>query len=306
VKEKHDKSPFVSWRSYRFYNETIDYRRMISVLTGLRTSTIVGYRSPNYEINNHQLHWHILRENQFLYDSTLITQEWDIPHYKQQQPSSLTWPHTMDFAANYDCSQGCYTQSFPGLWTIPIHMYQDFEGRNCTTIGSSHCRVPRTTEKFFQYLKYNLNRHLHSNHAPFIMAFDSYWLNEPYTPWRIAGLKLFLEHTLRHHRNDIYFVRMIDIINWMKQPVGLERMKHGYLTDIGIQSNCHEEIDIAGTSQCFNGKERMNQTDTNRSLFLIFNTVAEPLFRSNIVFYSTISFFLFLFLAFIYDRIFIH
>jgi hypothetical protein len=138
------------------------------------------------------------------------------------------------------------------------------------------------------------------------MAFDSYWLNEPYTPWRIAGLKLFLEHTLRHHRNDIYFVRMIDIINWMKQPVGLERMKHGYLTDIGIQSNCHEEIDIAGTSQCFNGKERMNQTDTNRSLFLIFNTVAEPLFRSNIVFYSTISFSLFLFLTFIYDRIFIH
>jgi hypothetical protein len=308
VKEKTDKSPFVSWRSYRFYNETIDYRRTISALTGLRTSTIVGYRSPNYEINNKQLHWHILREHQFLYDSTLITREWDVPHYKQQQPWSLTWPHTMDFAANYDCFQGCYTQSFPGLWTIPIHMYQDFEGRNCTTIGSSHCRVPRTTEKFFRYLKYNLNRHLHSNHAPFIMAFDSDWLNEPYTPWRIEGLKLFLEHTLRHHINDVYFVRMIDIINWMKEPVGLKQMKQGYLADIAIRSNCHEQIDI--DQQCLNEKKRTNsksnQTGTNRSLFLIFDAVAEPLFRSNIVFYSTICFLIFLFVTFIYDRIFIH
>ncbi|CAF1000129.1 unnamed protein product, partial [Adineta ricciae] len=120
VKDKNDKSPYVTWRSYRFYNETIDYRRMISKLTGLRPSSIMGYRSPNYEVNNKQIHWHILREHQFLYDSTLITREWDSPYYKQQQPSPLTWPHTMDFEANYDCSQGCYTQSFPGLWTIPI------------------------------------------------------------------------------------------------------------------------------------------------------------------------------------------
>ena len=305
MKEKNDHSPFVSWRSYRFYNETIDYRRTISALTGLRPSSIVGYRSPNYEVNNKQLHWQILREHQFLYDSTLITREWDVPHYKQQQPSALTWPHTMDFAAEYDCSQGCHTQSFPGLWQIPIHMYQDLEGRNCTTIGSSHCRVPRTSEKFFQYLKYNLNRHLHSNHAPFLMAFESYWLNEPYTPWRIEGLKLFLEHIFRHHSEDVYFVRMIDIINWMKQPAGLKRMKQGYLADIALRSNCYEENSHGNEQRLLSSQA--NQTATNnRSLFLFFDTAAEPLFRSNIVFYSSISFLLFLLITFIYDRIFIH
>jgi hypothetical protein len=140
------------------------------------------------------------------------------------------------------------------------------------------------------------------------MAFDSDWLNEPYTPWRIEGLKLFLEHTLRHHINDVYFVRMIDIINWMKEPVGLKQMKQGYLADIAIRSNCHEQIDI--DQQCLNEKKRTNsksnQTGTNRSLFLIFDAVAEPLFRSNIVFYSTICFLIFLFVTFIYDRIFIH
>ena len=281
VKEKNDKSPFVTWRSYRFYNETIDYRRTIAKLTGLRTSSIVGYRSPNYEINYKQLHWHTLREHKFLYDSTLITSEWDVPYYEQQQPSPLTWPHTMDFEANYDCSQGCYTQSFPGLWTIPIHMYQDLEGRNCTTLGSSHCRVPRNAQKFFQYLKYNLNRHLHSNHAPFIMAFDSYYLNEPYTAWRLEGFKLFLEHTLRHHSKDVYFVRMIDIINWMKQPVGLEQMKQGYLADIAIRSNCNKEIDIDIDEECFNGtgirNSKLNSTN-NRPLLLLFDAVAEPLF----------------------------
>jgi hypothetical protein len=212
----------------------------------------------------------------------------------------------MDFEANYDCSQGCYTQSFPGLWTIPIHMYQDFDGRNCTTIGSSHCRIPRTSDKFSQYLKYNLNRHLHSNHAPFIMAFDSYWLNEPYTPWRIEGLKFFLEHTLRHHSNDVYFVRMIDIINWMKQPIGLEQMRQGHLTDIAIRSNCNEEIDIDIDQECINGKEiKSSKLNQNRSLFMIFDAVSEPLFRSNIVFYSIISFLIFIIVTFIYDRFFI-
>jgi hypothetical protein len=137
VKDKDDRSPFVSWRSARFYNETIDYRHTIEKYTGLRSSSIVGYRSPNYEVNKKQLHWHILREHQFLYDSTLITQEWASDDSRQRQPSSLTWPHTMDFAANYDCSQGCYTQSFPGLWTIPIHMYQDL-GR---TLNVKHTRV---------------------------------------------------------------------------------------------------------------------------------------------------------------------
>jgi len=308
VKDKSDKSPFVSWRSYRFYNETIDYRRIVSKLTGVPISSIIGYRSPNYEVNNHQLHWHILRENQFVYDSTLITREWDYPHYKQQQPSPLTWPHTMDFAADYDCSQGCYTQSFPGLWTLPIHMYQDFEGRNCTTIGSDHCRVPRTTEKFFHYLKHNLNRHLHANHAPFVMAFDSYWLNEPYTPWRLEGLKLFLEHIQRHHSDDVYFVRLIDIINWMKKPQSLERMKQGYLGEIGLRSTCNEQFSIEVDQRCADDNDNqdlaLNQSSTNRSLFVLFDGVAEPLFRSNIVFYSALSFFLFITVTFIYDRIF--
>jgi hypothetical protein len=213
----------------------------------------------------------------------------------------------MDFEANYDCSQGCYTQSFPGLWTIPIHMYQDLEGRNCTTIGSSHCRVPRTAEKFFQYLKHNLNRHLHSNHAPFVMAFDNYWINEPYTAWRMEGFKLFLEHTLRHHSNDVYFVRMIDIINWMKQPVGLGQMRQRYLSDIGIRSTCNEQNDIDVGQECINGKEindsKFNTTNS-RALLMLFDAVSEPLFRSNIVFYSTISFFIFLIVSFIYDRLF--
>ncbi|CAF1290499.1 unnamed protein product [Adineta steineri] len=309
VKEKDDKSPYVTWRSYRFYNETIDYRRTISKLLDRRPSSIVGYRSPNYEVNNNQLHWHILREHQFLYDSTLITREWDTPYYKQQQPTPLTWPHTMDFKANYDCSQGCYTQSFPGLWTIPIHMYQDLDGRNCTTIGSDHCRVPRVADKFFKYLKYNLNRHLYSNHAPFVMAFDSYWLNEPYTAWRIEGLKLFLEHVLRHHSNDVYFVRMIDIINWVKQPVGLKQMKEGYLDNIALRSKCHKQIDIDEDfdQQCIDGKimknSKLNATANARSLLLLFDVAAEPLFRSNIVFYSSISFGIFLIVTFIYDRI---
>ena len=312
----------MSWRSYRFYNETIDYRRTIEKLTGLRAASIVGYRSPNYEVNNKQLHWQMLREHQFVYDSTLITREWSAPDSHQQQPGPLTWPHTMDFGTTYDCSQGCYTQSFPGLWTIPIHMYQDFgkslspipvhpdafvsEGKNCTTIGSSHCRVPRTSEKFFEYLKYNLNRHLQSNRAPFLMAFDHYWINEPYTTWRLNGLKLFIEHTLRHHSKDVYFVRLIDIINWMKAPVGLERMKRGHLANIAHRVGCQEQMNVQVKQQCIGGEEidPKKIEEKERSLLMIFDAVAEPLFRSSIVYYTTLSFSLLIVVTLIYDRFF--
>ena len=182
------------------------------------------------------------------------------------------------------------------------------EGKNCTTIGSSHCRVPRTSEKFFEYLKYNLNRHLHSNHAPFLMAFDSYWINEPYTSWRLEGLKLFLEHTLQHHSKDVYFVRLIDVINWMKEPVGLERMKRGHLADIAYRMGCQAQMKVDVTSQCLNGKEidtKKNETaEKQQSLLMIFDTVAEPLFRSDIVYYTTLSFLLLIGVTLIYDRIF--
>ena len=190
-----------------------------------------------------------------------------------------------------------------------MSLFISLEGMNCTTIGSSHCRVPRTSEKFFQYLKYNLNRHLHSNHAPFLMAFDSYWINEPYTAWRLEGLKLFIEHTLRHHSKDVYFVRLIDIINWMKEPVGLERMQRGHLADIASRVGCQEQSDVQIKQQCINGEEmdttKENKTEKERSLLLIFDAVSEPLFRSNIVYYSTFTFFMIMIITLIYDRIFI-
>lgn len=214
----------------------------------------------------------------------------------------------MDFAADYDCSQSCYKQSFPGLWTIPIHMYQDLQGRNCTTISSTHCRITPTKEKLFKYFKYNLNRHLHSNRAPFIMAFDNYWLNEPNRLWRIEGLKLFIEHVLRSHPDDVYFVRMIDIINWMKRPIGVDQMKDKYLSSREMKSVCNEQIDIDDGESCFNDGYVQNlerNTVTTQSVaFMLFDNVSEPLFRSNIVFYSTISFFSFVVLTVLYDRMF--
>ena len=170
----------------------------------------------------------------------------------------------------------------------------------------SSSQRPERSEKFFEYLKYNLNRHLHSNRAPFLMAFDSYWINEPYTAWRLEGLKLFKDHTLRHHPKDVYFVRLIGIIHWMKEPVGLERMKRGHLANIAHRIGCQEQLDVQVKQQCFEGEEidPKRYEEKERSLLMIFDAVAEPLFRSNIVFYTTLSFLLLIVMTLIYDRIF--
>ena len=141
------------------------------------------------------------------------------------------------------------------------------------------------------------------------MAFDSYWLHEPYTLWRLEGLRLFLEHTLRHHADDVYFVRLVDIINWMKKPVGLAQMKQNHLADIASRSHCDEHVDETDERQCVNGEEvpmsKMNMTGAaSGGLLMLFDAVSEPLFRSNIVLYSSLSFVLFIVVAFIYDRCF--
>jgi hypothetical protein len=138
------------------------------------------------------------------------------------------------------------------------------------------------------------------------MAFDSYWLNEPYTAWRLDGLKLFIEHTIRHHSNDVYFVRHVDIINWMKQPVGLKRMKQGYLAELADRFNCADQHRPEMNRALINDDTvttSSNTTHMHRSLLILFDAVSEPLFRSNIVFYSILSFFLFILVTFIYDRL---
>lgn len=141
--------------------------------SGLRAASIVGYRSPNYEVNNKQWHWQMLREHQFVYDSTLITREWSAPDSHQKQPAPFTWPHTRNFGTTYDCSQGCYTLTFPGLWTVPIHMYQDFGQSPRSRSSTSRC------VRFSPF----------ESCTAFLMTFDSYWINEPYTTWRFEGLK---------------------------------------------------------------------------------------------------------------------
>lgn len=102
---------------------------------------------------------------------------------------------------------------------------------------------------------------------------------------------------------------LIDIINWMINPIGIEQMKQEYLSNIGLQSNCNKELDIDQIIQCSNENEiktsKKNTTNSTRSLLILFDVVAEPLFRSNIVFYSTISFLTFVIFTFIYDRFFI-
>lgn len=140
------------------------------------------------------------------------------------------------------------------------------------------------------------------------MAFDSYWINEPYTAWRLEGLKLFMEHTLRHHAKDVYFVRLIDILNWVQQPVGLEQMKRGYLADVAIRPSCQVQSEAVVDEVCLNGEEvtsaKFKSATENRTLLMIFDAVSEPLFRSSIVYYSTLTFLILAFVTVIYDRVF--
>ena len=142
VKDKNDRSPFVSWRSLSILqrdDRLSSHDREIDPVFAPHRLSVIGRRTTKWTINS------CIGKCFVNISSSTIRHVDHSRMVSAGQPSTTT--RTLNvapydgFGTTYDCSQGCYTQSFPGLWTIPIHMYQDF-GKS-TSLALDHPEVFR-------------------------------------------------------------------------------------------------------------------------------------------------------------------
>ena len=88
----------------------------------------------------------------FTYDSSM-------PIYENRPPS---WPYTLDYKLFHDCMiPPCPTRSYPGLWEVPMVMWQDLNGGRCS-MGDA-CSNPPTSDGVYKMLIKNFERHYTTN-----------------------------------------------------------------------------------------------------------------------------------------------
>lgn len=78
---------------------------------------------------------------------------------------------------NHEISSKClllFSDSFPGLWEVPLVDYNSKDGRLCNFIDS--CTPPETAQEAFELFNSNFERHYTTNRAPFFMLLEEEWL----------------------------------------------------------------------------------------------------------------------------------
>ena len=96
----------------------------------------------------------MLYDMNFTYDSSM-------PVYENTPPS---WPYTLDYKIFHDCMiPPCPTKSYPGVWEVPMVMWQDLNGGRCS-MGDG-CSNPPDAEGVYKMLIKNFERHYTTNRS---------------------------------------------------------------------------------------------------------------------------------------------
>ncbi|XP_047138992.1 uncharacterized protein LOC124814910 isoform X2 [Hydra vulgaris] len=178
-------------------------------LNSKSSSPVYGWRSPFLEAT--ELTYQILYENNFLYDSSLVT-----------RLSERWWPYTLDYLPSAPCYlTNCPKKSYPGLWEVPLHVWSDGStGNTCITFDQCLSSLIEGDENsVYKLLMQNFNMNYLGGKQPFIMFGTSLWL-DPKKDYRQKGLIKFINEMIK--LPDVYFVTAKDLIDWTKNPVGLD------------------------------------------------------------------------------------
>lgn len=168
----------------------------------------------------------MLYDSNFTYDSSM-------PIYENKPPS---WPYTLDYKLFHDCMiPPCPTRSYPGVWEVPMVMWQDLNGGRCS-MGDA-CSNPSESDGVFKMIMKNFERHYTSNRyiilkhstyslliyylsrAPFGLFYHAAWFTQPHHK---EGFIKFLDTI--NAMKDVYLVTNWQAIQWVRDPTPLSRL----------------------------------------------------------------------------------
>lgn len=186
-------------------------RLILERFANITDNTIVGVRSPYLRVGGNS-QFSMMEEHGFLYDSTITAPLSNPP----------LWPYTLYFRMPHRChgnGQSCPSRSH-AVWEMVMNELDrrddpafDEVLAGCAMVDS--CSNIIDGEQFGDFLRHNFERHYFTNRAPLGLYFHAAWLTS-----KREYMDVFLEwidETLEE-KNDVYFVTMTQVIQWMQEP----------------------------------------------------------------------------------------
>jgi peptidoglycan/xylan/chitin deacetylase (PgdA/CDA1 family) len=203
-----------TWR-----REIYGCRKALSDLAQIPFGEIVGFRAPGLDYNHAS--FQALYEAGLLYDASVGEGLGGL----SPNNSSYIWPYTLDNGLGQIAYKPPPTNSFPGLFEVPLWKMLNGSGAEVTTMDFP----AGTSNEILNILKLNLeNRYMGGNRAPmglFMHATTGYAgsLGEAGQAWRIDLLNEFIRWALSNpdFESNVWFVSTRAAVEYMKNPVPL-------------------------------------------------------------------------------------
>lgn len=202
---------------------------------GVPRAHVNGFRAP-YVATNEAM-WNALQARGYRYDSSLMEQPlWSTSPSTGQD--NYVWPHTLDHGAALDCEtffpgNNCPQTPRPGLWEIPLYYYTHPLGEGAPSDsmyygafdpGASLSFGPLIEgQELLDLLHWNANERYTGNRVPVTLYMHATDLQDAA---RRGTLNQFM-HELRQ-KDDVWFITMRGLIEWMEAPVPASQMTTWY------------------------------------------------------------------------------
>uniref|UniRef100_A0A1B0DKW5 NodB homology domain-containing protein n=2 Tax=Phlebotomus papatasi TaxID=29031 RepID=A0A1B0DKW5_PHLPP len=191
----------------KWTREVAGQREILAAYGGVKLEDVRGMRAPFLSIGGNKM-FKMLYDSNFTYDSSM-------PVYENRPPS---WPYTLDYKIFHDCMiPPCPTKSYPGVWEVPMVMWQDLNGGRCS-MGDA-CANPPDAEGVVKMLMKNFERHYTTNRAPFGLYYHAAWFTQPHHK---EGFIAFLDAI--NAMKDVWIVTNWQALQWVRDPTPISRL----------------------------------------------------------------------------------
>jgi len=192
----------------KWTREMAGQREILAAYGGVSIDDIRGMRAPFLAIGGNNM-YSMMYDANFTYDSSM-------PIYENKPPS---YPYTLDYKIFHDCMiPPCPTKSYPGLWELPLVMWNDLKDGRCSMADA--CSNPADAEGVYLMIMQNFQRHYNTNRAPFGLYYHPAWFT---TPHHKEGFELFLDTITE--MEDVWLVTSWQAIQWMRNPTPLDKIQ---------------------------------------------------------------------------------
>lgn len=198
--------------------EMFGVRDWLNQSCGIPLTDLVGYRTP-YLVHNPAVRKAELA-NGMLYDASMI-EVFQNDSDVENAPGMRIWPFTMDSGIPINCNWNypdgqCNgsTESYPGLWEVPLW---ELQGRN-----GEHLYTMDPEGDILTLLQDNFNMNYNGNRAPFGIFLHATW----YTPATTDILNKFFDWAMA--QPDVWAITTKDLIGWMQAPVPKTQMNEWF------------------------------------------------------------------------------